>query len=394
MKTIAILLIVLSISAFGQDYTELINKVDRATPGDSQFLLRGYAHSGFEQFGENSSFVGGSFNPIFLWRQSDKLLFEAELELEFEHGETALALEYANMAYQLTENLTVRAGMFLLPFGTFSERLHPRWINRLPSSPLGFGHDPIGPMRDLGIELRGNAKFGNRSLTYSIYTTNGPSLNSGVDHDLEEDEAGMLNYLNVEDNNANKALGGRLAIFPFSKPSLELGVSGQFAKVGNHETDYEETTANLYALDLSYVNNLTFLKGVIDLKGQVNSINVDKAEYFSDEDSSFYSFENQSQVSYIQAAFRPAYVRNSFVQKLELVGRYSQLVTPEGSHWETNQDQFTIGLNYWLDWRSVLKIAYQVNGGGSEDTHAEEEESDHGDESSDNAILIHWAFGF
>ncbi|NQT63737.1 MAG: hypothetical protein HQ556_12315 [Candidatus Marinimicrobia bacterium] len=392
MKYITTLLITICVSVYGQDYSDLLKKIESSKPGDSQFLLRGYAHSGYEKRGEESSFVGGSFNPIFLWRQSDKLLFEAELELELEHGETALALEYANMAYELRDNLTVRVGMFLLPFGTFSERLHPRWINRLPSSPLGFGHDPIGPMRDMGIELRGNTKLGSRSLSYSLYSTNGPSLNDGEDHDLSEDEAGMLNYLNFEDNNSNKAIGGRLGIFPLASPALELGFSGQIAEVGNHETEYENTAANLYALDMSYVNNIIFLKGVVDLKGQLNQINVDDESYFSDEDSSSYSFLNQSQASYLQASFRPAYVRNSFVKNLEIVGRYSQIETPEGALWESNQSQYVVGLNYWLDWRTVLKIAYQVNESSAAGGHVEEDE--HGDEGGDNAILIHWAFGF
>lgn len=394
MKYITTLLIMICVSAYGQDYSGLLKKIESSKPGDSQFLLRGYAHSGYEKRGDESSFVGGSFNPIFLWRQSDRLLFEAELELELEHGSTELALEYANMAYLLSDNLTVRLGLFLLPFGTFSERFHPRWINRLPSSPLGFGHDPIGPMRDLGIEFRGNFQLGSRSLNYALYLTNGPSLNDGTNHDLSEDEAGMLNYLNFDDNNANKAVGGRVGFFPFSTPSLELGISGQRALVGSHESDYEETAANLYALDVSLVKNIIPFKGVLDLKGQLNSINIDEEQYFSDEDSSFYSFANQSQVSYFQAAYRPAYVQNSVIKNMEFVGRYSQLSTPEGSHWEANQTQYTIGLNYWLDWRTVVKIAYQVTDNTEADSHGGEEEEGHGTGAGDDTILIHWAFGF
>jgi len=392
MKLKIYFILMLSTMVVGQDLADLSAKIDKSKPGDSQFLLRGYAHSGFEKLGEESSFVGGSFNPIFLWRQSERLLFEAELELELEDGATELALEYANMSYLLNDNLTVRLGLFLLPFGTFSERLHPRWINRLPSSPLGFGHDPIGPMRDLGIEFRGNTKLGSRSLNYSLYATNGPALNDGSNPDLEPEEAGLLKYNNFDDNNANKAIGGRIGIFPLSTPSLELGFSGQYAGVGAHETDYEETMANLYALDLSYVSNIGFMKGIIDFKGQLNNISVDNAQYFSEEDSVIYTFENQSQVAYLQAAYRPSFVRNSVLKNLEFVGRYSQLSTPEGALWESEQSQYVIGLNYWLDWRTVLKIAYQVTDVVSEEGHGDEDA--HGDEGSNNAILIHWAFGF
>ena len=131
-------------------------EMDQLKPGRSQFLLRGYAHSGLEIYKENASFVGGSFNPIFLWHQSDRLLFEAELEIELEDGGTKVGLEYANMSYMLNKRVILRFGMFLLPFGIFSERLHPRWINRLPSAPLGFlHHNKVGPASGLGIEVRG-----------------------------------------------------------------------------------------------------------------------------------------------------------------------------------------------------------------------------------------------
>ena len=391
MRYTILLLLFVNMFAIGQDLTELNARIDRSRPGESRFLLRGYAHSGFEQQGEASSFVGGSFNPIFLWRQSARLLFESELELELEDGETSLALEYANMSYTLTDNLTVRLGMFLLPFGTFGERLHPRWINRLPSAPLGFGHDPIGPMRDMGVELRGNLNLGSRGLNYSLYVTNGPVLNDGSNPKLEAEELGMLKYNNYEDNNAGKAVGGRVGFFPLSSPRLELGFSGQLAGVGAHETVYEDIKARLYALDLSYVNNIGFLKGVIDIKGQLNSVQVDDAVYVSAEDSTSYSFTNKSQVSYLQASYRPAYIRNRIAKNLELVGRYSAMSTPEAAPWETQHTQYVVGLNYWLDWRTVVKIAYQVTETAAAEGSAEEGGHDEG---GGNAILLHWAFGF
>ncbi|MCB0749833.1 MAG: hypothetical protein KDC90_20430, partial [Ignavibacteriae bacterium] len=124
-----------------EELFKLKNDVAKLKLGSSRFLLRGYAHSGIEVLDNENTFVGGSFNPIFLWQQSKKLIFETELEMELEGEETILNLEYANMSYFINDYLTLRLGKFLIPFGTFSERMHPRWINRLPSNPLGYSHE-------------------------------------------------------------------------------------------------------------------------------------------------------------------------------------------------------------------------------------------------------------
>ncbi len=377
MKKVLLIMMVMGTMLFAQ-----------SKPGQSRFLVRGYAHSGLEIYKDESSFVGGSFNPIFLWQQSDRLLFEAELEFELENGETHLALEYANMSYILNEYATLRLGKFLLPFGTFAERLHPAWINRLPSRPLGFGHDGVGPARDLGIELRGGLPLGDAKMNYSVYVTNGPSLNDGLNPAIEQEEAGMLLYDNAEDNNKNKAVGGRVGFLPLSNSSMEIGFSGQYAKLGDNESKYEDLAALLYAVDFSYVSRVSFLNGVIDVKGQLNGVNVDNADYFNVEDSSMYSFTNNSQSYYAQLSYRPAYVSNDFFKDLEFVGRYSALTFPDGALWESDQTQYAFGVNYWIDWRTVVKLSYQVSDAGGHGNEGEE-----AGESTD-AILLHWSFGF
>lgn len=163
-------------------------QTDDTKPGLSRFLLRGYAHSGLEVTDEEFTFVGGSFNPILVFRQSDRLLFESELEFEFEDGELEIGLEYADMSYILTKGLTLRVGNFLTPFGKFIPDLHPAWINKFPTMPLGAGHHGgILPTDDIGAELRGGAYLGNMKTNYSFYIVNGPQLNDGT---LDPEEGG------------------------------------------------------------------------------------------------------------------------------------------------------------------------------------------------------------
>jgi hypothetical protein len=347
-------------------------------------MLRGYAHSGLEIIEDENSFVGGSFNPIFLWQQSDKLLFETELEIELEDGETIVNLEYADMSYFINDYVTLRLGKFLIPFGTFNERIHPRWINRLPSNPLGYSHDEqVGPRSQVGIELRGAAQIYNGSgINYSIYLVNGPNLNDG-DHEAEE--AGMLHYDNFSDNNQNKALGGRIGLLPLDDSSLEIGFSGQFGKVGDSDSEYEDISAALFSADLSYVRRMNFLKSMLDIKAQWNRVIVDDAYYNSEENQNeTYTFENVSDAYYGQISLKPAFVSNNFINHLEFVARFSELKFPEEAAWGGEKSQLTFGLNYWIDWRTVIKFGYQTLEIINEETSSDKI----------NSFLIHWSIGF
>lgn len=360
-------------------------------PSKTQFMIRGYGHTGFDYLKtgdeKESSYLGAAFAPIFLFKHDDRLMFEAELEFVLENNELEIGLEYANIMYVLNKNMTVRAGKFLLPFGTFMERLHPAWINRLPTKPLGFGHDGIAPSSGIGVEFRGAFDLGKSKLNYSLYSTNGPRLKDGSD---EPEEAGMLQFSNYEDNNWNKAFGGRIGILPIADSSMEIGFSAYSANsTGEQDSEYEDVGAFLYAFDFSYVKQIPALAGFVDVKAQYNNSNVDDATYYStheDGDVEEYTFDNQSDSFYAQLSYRPTMANNDFLKKLEFVGRYSNLNTPEGSEWEEKSNQYAFGINYWFSWRSLIKMSYQTT----------DKEGGHGNDGSTTieGLFIHWAIGF
>ena len=401
------LLLAVSLSVNAQDTTSTFDRqaaqngksnID-TKPGKSKFMMRGYYHTGFENttIGDDSDskFNAGNIAPILMYKQSDKLFFEAEFEGEFEDGEFHWTIEYADVSYVLNDYMTVRAGKFILPFGTFMEKLHPAWINRLATRPLGFGHDGIAPSSDVGAELRGAFHTGPIKLNYQAYVVNGPRLKTGVD---EPDEAGMLNFGQgaFGDNNNDKAFGGRLGISPFTNSSLEIGFSGMSAKVGDKEGLYEDVRANLYALDFNFVKNLNFMKSVIDIKGQYNYSEVSDANYAVPDDTLglYYDFNNVSTAYYAQLSIRPSMSGNNFIRKLELVGRYSVMETPEGSLWESNPTQTAVGINYWLDWRTVLKFGYQTTDGGGGGHSDEPGGAEELETPTTDMFYVHLAIGF
>lgn len=395
MKKLFILTMIVGIGhiSYGQTYndfeTDSTSTSQPFTPSKTQFMIRGYGHTGLNFMNsegeKESSYVGSAFAPIFLFKHSDRLMFEAELEFVLENNELEVGLEYADVMYVLNKNMTVRAGKFLLPFGTFMERLHPAWINRLPTRPLGFGHDGIAPSSGIGIELRGAFDLGGPKLNYSVYSTNGPRLKDGSE---EPEEAGMLLFQNFEDNNNSKAFGGRLGILPFADSSTEFGFSAYSTNgVGETDSEYEDVGAFLYAIDFSFVKQVPEIKGFIDVKGQYNNSNIDDATFIEtheDGDEEEYTFDNKSNSFYAQLSYRPTMANSDFLKKLEVVGRFSNFNAPEGAEWEEQSEQYAFGLNYWLTWRSVIKVAYQTT----------DSVGGHDGGGTANGFYIHWAIGF
>ena len=256
---------------------------------------------------------------------------------------------------------------------------------RLPTRPLGFGHDGIAPASGIGVELRGAVDLGGPKLNYSVYSTNGPRLKDGSE---EPEEAGILLFRNFEDNNTSKAFGGRIGLLPFADSSTEIGFSAYSANgVGETDSMYEDVGAFLFALDFAFVKQIPAIKGFIDIKGQYNSSNIENAtfiEVHGEGDEEEYTFDNQSNSFYAQLSYRPTMAGSDFLKKLELVGRYSNLNTPEGAEWEEQSDQYAFGLNYWLTWRSVIKVAYQTT----------ESVGGHDGGGTTNGFFMHWAIGF
>ncbi|OFX54775.1 MAG: hypothetical protein A2046_00520 [Bacteroidetes bacterium GWA2_30_7] len=388
MKTLYFILIIVFVcvkATFAQDTTSTERNQQNVSKSSSKFLLTGYGFSGYRftqiENESESTFGETGFNPIFLWSPTNKLFFESELEFELEGNEVNFELEYANVSYILNKYITLSMGKFLSPFGTFQERLHPAWINKFVDKPMGFDHGAVGPGTEIGFEIRGGISLGSSKMNYSLYISNGPSLNTGTSDTMM---AGVLEYENFEDNNSNKAVGGRIGFLPLSNSSLELGISGQTGVVGaSGDSIYEDTKATLFSIDFSYVQPLKFMKCNLDIKGQYSQVDVDKKDYSDPMDplgTMTYTFDNTSQTYYVQAALRASMLDNSFFRNVELVGRYSSLTLPEGAKWGEEEMQTTIGLNYWLSWSSVLKFNYQIIEG-----HEGELEK---------AFLIQWAIGF
>ena len=359
--------LIFSVTATGQQYTQeyidslVKNSVQPLLSRNSKFALVGTTGIGIKLSKEETSFQGLVFDPIFLWKPHEKILVEAELETELEGSETNIELGYADVSFILNKYITFRAGKFLSPYGIFQDRLHPVWINKLPTIPVGTGEDEfgIGPTSEIGIDFRGCIPLGTAKMNYSIYLSNGANLVTDL---TDPGKQGTLTYGNIDAINNKKTIGGRIGFLPFSNSSLEIGGSFRNGKVGDKNTDYKNIGAQQSALDLTYVKDLDFIKGTFDVKAQWNFEKIDNAIYTDPDDTTgntTYTFDNKRNSVFAQAAYRAVMAHSKLLKNIELVFRYAGLNPPDGSKEPEKIKQYTYGIDYWLNWRTVFKAAYQ-----------------------------------
>ena len=81
-----------------------------------------------------------------------------------------LGLSYLQADVIANRNVTLVAGQFLTPFGTYNERLTPIWISNFEDSPLIFSLGTMNTGSNVGGMLRGSAYSNDKmSLDYAAY---------------------------------------------------------------------------------------------------------------------------------------------------------------------------------------------------------------------------------
>ncbi len=328
------------------------NKVAiRATQSSTAFTeatsvthLSGYASADYVSVEDGPAAFVANFNPMFHFLYDNKILWEAELEVEVEeNGDTNIGLEYTTVDWFLNDNLTLVAGKFLSPIGNFRQNLHPSWINKLPSAPAGFGHDGAAPISEVGLQIRGGNPVGNNGrITYAAYVGNGPKI-EGEDGEIHAVEAEGF----ASDPDDEKVFGGRVAFLPM--PNLEFAVSGatgDVAVVENDGADLEGDPKRGYTV---FGFDANYRWSNLDLRGEFVSQEVDAAAL------SVAPENTKWETWYAQAAYRFGGDSN-----WEGVVRYTDFKSP---HADDTQEQLALGVNYLIAPSAMLKFGYESNEG-------------------------------
>ena len=347
-----------------QEVETLKAQVKETFPGSTKFLLAGYGTAGFTARSGEDPFFDAAFNAIFLWKFTDRLFFEGELEFEFEDGSTTTNLEIAQASYLLNDYMTIGVGRFLNPTDFFVERQHMNWVNKLPDKPLAV-YDGLLPESELGAQLRGVIPIGPTKLEYVGFVANAPGLNDAPD---DFSQLGMLGFDPTANLGGHVAVGGHVGFIPI--PQIEIGYGIQRSKVGPRDRAVE---AILQSADFSYVQDSTLLKGLINFRAQWVWSHIGHFVYDPDGGQGFgpFEFNNNRNGGYVQLSYRPTKIDNGVIRNLEPVVRYdrlNQLHTPVGF----DEQRWTFGLNYWVTPSAVVKAAYEFDdkNGGARDQDA------------------------
>ena len=298
---------------------------------ESRLFLSGYAKAEFRDvLNDGPSTFNVQFNPIFHFRLTDKLHFNAELEFELDDGgETEIELEFATIDYLATDWLTLSAGKFLTPFNVFGPKIHPTWINKMASRPVIYDKSGgvTGVLSDVGIMASGGTELWSEDSkwNYAVYLTNGAI----------GEEDGVLEFENTPDADHDKAFGGRLGFLPI--PNLEVGFSGQTGK------SRDQGRYNLIGADFWYS-----LAG-FELRSEYSRAETDRDRWGY----------------YVQGAYDLGEHIRETTGLMGMLGRMEPVVRwGETMGAGPNRQQVAVGLDYWLYPSVPLKFTYELNSGG------------------------------
>jgi hypothetical protein len=130
---------------------------------------------------------------------------------------TFLGLTYLQGDYFLSRHITVVGGTFLLPFGTYNERLSPVWIGNFQDGPLIASLGLMSTGSGTGGMVRGSAISRNKySVSYAAYMSS---------------RTGNKQFA------AQRSSGGRVSLY-LPEQRLEVGLSYGRLLQGTHENFY------------------------------------------------------------------------------------------------------------------------------------------------------------
>lgn len=342
----------------GKQLNDLQAQVVKDHPGLEGLVIAGDANFGFRtQRGTDSTFFA-DVSPVILWQPVDShILIESAFDLgiggaDINSETSTLAVNLADISYEVCDNCMIGAGLFAVPFGQYHNHFDPPWIDKFPDDPLAF--DAIAPISEMGAFAKGAIPSGTTRWTYDLYVTNGPNL-------ITDDPAaaGQLNFNDYTDLNNNKAVGGRLGFLPF--PDMEMGYSLQYSKPNPDGSP--NVYAFLQAADFHWKPLVKALSGQFDLSAEWIWSNVSPTTYDPTGVLGFgpTTFGSYSQGGYFSLCYRPTEVDNKILRNVEFVSRYDSLDTPLNAPGGDHESRWTLGIDYWVTSYCVVKTAYEID---------------------------------
>lgn len=254
--------------------------------GNSRTAIGGYLEGNTNYFSEDGVSEGLSmelrrFN-IFLYSPiGQRIRFLSELE--FEHGTEEIALETAQLDFEINPQLNFRAGIILPSIGYVNvNHDSPNW--EFVERPISSTDLIPSTLSEVGFGLHGKLYPDENSIiTYNAYLTNG--LQDGVilnDVGRTNLASGKSEGLFAEDNNGTPMMNGRLGYAHRSVGEFGISYYGGVYNTFRIEGEDVDAKRQLAVFSADYSFSIKKLK----VRGEVVSVSVDVPddieEFFGD----------------------------------------------------------------------------------------------------------------
>lgn len=274
-------------------------------------------------------------------------------ELEFEHVKEVY-VEQAFLQYSLNNNISLKAGLMLVPMGIVNEYHEPTTFNGVERPSMDKSIVPT-TWREIGLGLSG--KYNEASLRYQVYMFNGfASKNgskllggsNGLRNGRQKGAESTMNHVNFS---------GKLDYYGL--PGLRLGLSGYFGRTQSDKAIEDIAGADvgvaMIGLDARYAYKRFSARGQFILTDITDS-EAYNAYYGSDLGSSLQGW-------YVEGAYNLL----SQEKEQELIGfvRYEDFNThasTEGNlaqNLSYDRNEVTLGLTYKVAPGAAFKADYQ-----------------------------------
>lgn len=345
--------------------------------GFGNVSLGGYGDIEFESFqNTNSTFDQARFVLNVGAQPHERILFYSEFEIEhgginYPGGDGEAKIEQAWMNYIVNDWISLKGGIFLVPFGKFN-LLHDSDIQELTDRPLFARRLIPSTWTDAGFGFLGEIPIGeklNWKILPDFYLNYETYAGNGLDEDISDRGLRDARGSASNDLNNNKDFMTRLG-FGFNK-NLEIGLSsyiGKFGRSGN-------STRNGRDRILGIGSDIDFKRGPFELVGDF--------AYFDFQDGALVDHDNSNSTAAVSAPkymrgfyiepryhFWPRFLNNTFLgrgfkdPKLTLVSRYDWVkIGDDGDAGvgDNREERFTLGMNYRPIQSWVFKLEYQRN---------------------------------
>lgn len=275
-------------------------------------------------------------------------------EIEFEHV-VEVYVEQAFLSYALKDNLSLRAGLMLIPMGIVNEFHEPTTFNGVERPGMDKSIIPT-TWREIGFGL--NGRVDDASLKYQLYLFNGfKSSGLGGSNGIRSGRAkgaeAMWNTTNIS-----------AKVDWYGIQGLKLGLAGYFGDTNaDVNTDVPGVGISMIGLDARYV------KDRFGMRGQFVTTSIDGSEEYNLAwDSDLGSKMNGW---YLEASYNLFSLDKE--EKLDFFARYSNYDTHAGvagslvANDAYNRNVLTTGISWHVAPGAAFKMDYQILGNEASD---------------------------